>query len=144
MREKHIFTMVRLQDFLTPPDVTIDNPVQEFNGRFGTSVDGIGDFNHDGFGDIIVGSPRNNSFASIYCGSSEGVTTTPSITLTEVGAFGWSVSHAGDIKGNGQNFIIVGDELGAAFLYALNDDGSGHKKKWKKKRHHGDDDSSGH
>ena len=40
--------------------------------------------------------------------------------MTEEGDFGWVVSSVGDIKGNGQNFFIVGTEFGGANLYALN------------------------
>ncbi|MDR4503431.1 MAG: VCBS repeat-containing protein [Candidatus Scalindua sp.] len=101
------------------PDVTFANPQPAFNARFGVSVDGIDDFNHDGFRDIIVGSPYRNSIAAIYYGSSKGITAIPSLTLAEVGFFGSAVSHAGDIKGNGQNFIVVGEEIGGAYLYAL-------------------------
>ncbi len=100
------------------PDVTIDNPRPGFNQRFGASVDGIGDFNYDGFEDIIIGSSSIlNPF--IYFGESEGVAKKPSLTFTDVLSDGWSVSHAGDVKGNGQNFIIVGEEFGGAYLYAL-------------------------
>ncbi len=100
------------------PDVTIDNPRPGFNQRFGASVDGIGDFNYDGFEDIIIGSSSIlNPF--IYYGASEGVAKKPSLTFTDVLSDGWSVSHAGDVKGNGQNFIIVGEKFGGAYLYAL-------------------------
>ncbi|MDL1982885.1 MAG: DUF3466 family protein, partial [Deltaproteobacteria bacterium] len=99
-------------------DVIIDNPNPEYNVRFGESVDGIGDFNHDGFDDIVVGCPYG-SYASIYYGSPEGVSSEPSLILSGINQLGWSVSRVGDIKGNGQNFIIVGEEFGTAYLYAL-------------------------
>ena len=99
-------------------DMIIDNPNPEYNVRFGESVDGIGDFNHDGFDDIVVGCPYG-SYASIYYGSPEGVSSEPSLILSGINQLGWSVSRVGDIKGNGQNFIIVGEEFGTAYLYAL-------------------------
>jgi len=104
------------------PDIIIDNPEPEFNVRFGKSVDGISDFNYDGFDDIIIGCPygdNSNGYASIYYSSPEGFANTPSLTLAKVRYYGWSVSHVGDIKGNGQNFIIVGEEFGGAYLYIL-------------------------
>ncbi len=33
--------------------------------------------------------------------------------------FGWSISRAGDITGDGRNFIMVGEEYGASYLFAL-------------------------
>ncbi|MCK5014252.1 MAG: FG-GAP repeat protein, partial [Candidatus Omnitrophica bacterium] len=99
-------------------DVIIDNPNPEYNVRFGKSIDSIGDFNHDGFDDIVVGCPYG-SYASIYYGSPEGVSSEPSLILSGINWLGWSVSRVGDIKGNGQNFIVVGEEFGTAYLYAL-------------------------
>jgi PKD repeat protein len=110
----------------TIPGVIISNPRPDDNVRFGQSVEGIGDFNYDGFNDIIIGCPYsnvNNGYAAIYYGSSAGISGVPSLLLDGAGSggwsVGWSVHGAGDIKGNGQNFIIVGEEFGASFLYAL-------------------------
>jgi len=109
------------------PDIVIDNPNPQYNVRFGESLCGIKDFNFDGFDDILIGCPYSldngttyNGTAYVYYGSPSGITNAPSINLTEEGSFGWAVSPAGDIKGNGQNFFIVGTEFGGAYLYALN------------------------
>ena len=97
------------------PDVIIDNPYPKQGAGFGDSVDGIGDFNFDGFDDIVIGCPYHGygsdcSYASIYYGTPNGVSDIPSLTLVECGSknwgFGWSASHVGDMKGNGQTFII--------------------------------------
>lgn len=105
-------------------DAIVKNPHPDFNVRFGSTLDGIGDFNGDGFDDIIIGCPYgpfNNTvgFAAVYAGGSNGISTTPLTILHESEYFGWSVSHAGDIRGSGQNFILVGEEFGGAYLYAL-------------------------
>jgi hypothetical protein len=105
-------------------DIVIENPLPEFNVRFGSTLDGIGDFNGDGFDDIIVGCPyspikNTEGFAAVYAGGPDGIGATPLTILHESQYFGWSVSRAGDIRGNGQNFILVGEEFGGAYLYGL-------------------------
>lgn len=105
-------------------DAIIENPHPEFNVRFGSTLDSIGDFNGDGFDDIIIGCPYGpvtdtEGFAAVFAGGPDGIGTTPLTILQESEYFGWSVSHVGDIRGNGQNFILVGEEFGGAFLYAL-------------------------
>jgi hypothetical protein len=103
-------------------DAVVENPLPEFNVRFGSTVDGIGDFNGDGFDDMIIGCPyatATNGFAAVYTGGPDGIGTTPLTILQESEYFGWSVSRAGNIRGNGQTFILVGEEFGGAYLYAL-------------------------
>lgn len=116
--------------FSSAPNVVLSNPFPEENARFGSAVAGIGDFNHDGFDDIAVGCPYGNGgqgCVAVYYGSASGISPTPSLildgglTLPAVGEpafFGFSLSPVGDIKGNGQNFVIAGEETGSSFLYA--------------------------
>jgi hypothetical protein len=96
------------------------------NGGFGQSVSGVGDFNDDGYADVIVGAPYGEAF--IYDGSSSGLSTGASWTQSgeQAGAyFGQSVSGAGDINNDGASDAIVGayeydhDEVdeGAAFVF---------------------------
>ncbi len=106
------------------PNNVADNTL---NGTFagdllGMSVSGAGDFNRDGFDDVIVGASSsdvvglNLGAAFILYGGlvANGVA---DITLGgEVAAdnFGASVSSAGDVNGDGYPDVIVGAELNDA------------------------------
>jgi FG-GAP repeat len=85
--------------------------------HFGYSVAGAGDFNGDGYADVLVGAP-DYSFGTqpggksfLFLGSSTGLTTTFSWSAwgTTVGdRWGASVSGAGDANGDGYADIIIG------------------------------------
>jgi FG-GAP repeat protein len=103
-------------------------------GRLG-AVDTAGDFNGDGFSDVIVGASMydNNGLtdegrASVYLGSSTGLATSPSWIAegNQAGAnLGTSVGTAGDVDGDGIDDVIVGaakytssmSEEGRALVY---------------------------
>ncbi|THU35797.1 T9SS type A sorting domain-containing protein [Niastella caeni] len=104
------------------------------SGGLGSSVSGAGDVNGDGYSDIIVGagSYNNGQIAEgvvfIYHGSATGINTTAATMLEYNQAsalFGWSVSGAGDVNGDGYSDVIVGAKFydngqtneGAAFIY---------------------------
>ncbi|MGH7283643.1 MAG: VCBS repeat-containing protein [Polyangiaceae bacterium] len=67
------------------------------------------DVNGDGYADVAVGSPGENK-VYLYMGSASGLATMPALTLTgpDSGAFGRSVSSAGDVNGDGFADLIVG------------------------------------
>ena len=109
----------------TIPDIVITGPAA--NSWFGWSVSGAGDFNADGYDDVIVGAPEyDNSKGRIYVyfgGSSmdtiaDMYDTGPS-TLYRLGQ---SVSSAGDLNGDGYPDIAAGapganSSRGAAYFY---------------------------
>ena len=103
-----------------------------FNGlsagsNFGYSVSGAGDVNGDGYDDIIIGAYGYSSFtgrAYIYFGGLS-MNTVADVTLTGVSAsnfFGYSVSNAGDVNGDGYSDVVVGaygysSSTGRAYIY---------------------------
>jgi hypothetical protein len=118
------------------PSTTLVNPADQLDGSFGSSVASAGDVNGDGYADLIVGAPRQDSPAMdegnafVYHGGPSGLTATPSRTLDNPanqagGEFGRSVASAGDVNGDGYADVIVGAQLqdggamdeGNAFVY---------------------------
>ncbi|KAF5418272.1 MAG: hypothetical protein C5S49_01955 [Candidatus Methanogaster sp.] len=93
---------------------------------FGSSVASAGDVNGDGYYDVIVGAPDNDTGGNnagksyVYLGSASGLSTTVSWTaIGEVSAdrFGSSVASAGDVNDDGYGDVIVG-------AYGNNDGGN--------------------
>jgi hypothetical protein len=101
---------------------------QAANDRFGWSVSTAGDVNGDGYSDVIVGARFNNAGGTsagrsyIYLGGTS-MDKTADVTMTGAAAydyFGWSVSTAGDVNGDGYSDIIVGapgSGAGRAYIY---------------------------
>ncbi len=94
----------------------------QVSARFGSSVDGAGDVNGDGFADIAVGAPGydkgstvEEGGAFVFLGSASGVVGTgPDDSATRIESeqshaeLGYSVSGAGDVDGDGFDDLIVG------------------------------------
>ncbi len=85
--------------------------------RFGLSVSTAGDVDGDGFSDVIVGAysydngETDEGRAYVFLGSRTGLEATASWTAENNQAssrFGYSVSTAGDINGDGYSEVIVG------------------------------------
>ena len=110
------------------------------NDRSGTSVSGAGDFNGDGFDDLIIGAPGYGSEGSINPGEAfvlfGGATFGASIDLSSLtvsdgikfqgpagtyATVGYSVSAAGDVDGDGFDDVIIGAP------YQYSDPGTGGK-----------------
>lgn len=98
------------------PSATLE-PIESGEG-FGFSLASAGDVNGDGYGDLIVGSPRfssrgrsNVGAASIYFGGPGGMSIDRRQRLEgsfEGGFFGYSVASAGDVNSDGYADVIVG------------------------------------
>ncbi len=89
-----------------------------FNGdsagdRFGYSVSGAGDVDGDGRADLIVGAYRDDpnggdSGSARVLSGVDGTTLYTFAGDSRNDAFGWSVSGAGDVNGDGFDDLIVG------------------------------------
>ena len=101
---------------------------------FGNSVSSAGDVNGDGYSDVIVGAKgydngqTNEGAAFVYHGSAAGIPTSYAVLLENNQAnadFGYSLSSAGDVNGDGYSDVVVGSttydnsltDQGAAYFY---------------------------
>jgi hypothetical protein len=103
------------------------------NDQFGVSISSAGDVNGDGYSDVIVGAWGNDAGGSnfgrayIYFGG-PAMDNIADVVLTGEAAgdhFGFSVSNAGDVNGDGYSDVIVGSffndaggsNAGRAYIY---------------------------
>jgi len=110
-------------------------------------VSTAGDVNGDGYSDIIIGAhwydngQTDEGRAYVYHGSPTGVLSTPSWigeSNQDFAYYGYSVSTAGDVNGDGFSDVIVGAYLydngqtdeGAAFVYHGSPTGLANSPSW--------------
>jgi hypothetical protein len=96
------------------PDVNLTSPISYYD--YTTSVSGAGDVNGDGFDDVLWGTneeyladPGAGHVYLHYGGKS--VQGSPDLAFSEGAqndSFGWSVSGAGDVNGDGYDDVIAG------------------------------------
>ena len=116
-------------DYFPNGEITFDiNMTGEAAGNsFGLSVSSSGDVNGDGYSDVIVGAHgylSNRGRAYIFYG---GLTMNNIADVTMTGEapgnyFGYSVSSAGDVNGDGYSDVIIGayqfnTNRGRAYIY---------------------------
>ncbi len=79
------------------------------------NVSSAGDFNGDGFGDVLVGTPQTSTgfgHMDVYFGSVSGLSLTPDITEMCGGACGTSVATAGDVNDDGYSDVLMSNHFG--------------------------------
>lgn len=141
-QEGAVFVFMGSQSGLSTTAAHVLESNQEIS-YYGESVASAGDVNGDGYSDILVGAYMyDNVFAIdlgatfVYSGSASGVGQNPSMTLMgsqEGSQFGYAVSSAGDLNGDGYSDIIVGSPNyadgqngeGAISIYLASDEGQG-------------------
>ena len=99
---------------------------------FGTDVNANGDYNADGFSDLVYGAPgalNDAGVVHIHYGSVNGYASNPDLVLVgshEGARFGASLTMVGDVDGDGYDDLLVGapghnnasgNSTGAVFVY---------------------------
>lgn len=92
------------------------------NSNFGQTASTCGDYNSDGFSDIIVGAPQNSPYgkAFVYKGSASGLSDSSVWEVIGDGstnAFAFAVGTAGDVNNDGSDDVLITPYSPKAFVY---------------------------
>ena len=112
----------------TAPSLSLNDPPLTSIDQFGAAVAGAGDVNGDGYADFVVGAfgtATQTGAAYVYLGAQHAVATTPATTLKGLVSedqFGFSVSGAGDVDGDGYGDLLIAapsafSSLGSAYVF---------------------------
>src|SRR5713101_3671909 len=122
---------------LNDPYFQIPNPTK-FGGFFGFSVAAVGDLNHDGVPDVLVGVPHHSNFGADHINAGEAFVLSGKdgsiiFTLTdpdeeEGNRMGYAVAGLGDVNGDGVPDMVVGvpkenasdvlPDVGTAYIFS--------------------------
>jgi hypothetical protein len=85
--------------------------------HFGRSVSGAGDFDNDGYDDLVIGAPKSDAGSLdggqvyVYSGLTGFRIVTYNLAVQEGDNLGWSVSGAGDVNNDGYDDIMMGEPM---------------------------------
>jgi hypothetical protein len=102
----------------------IFSPSTQGHYWYGISTESAGDFNDDGFDDVLISSPYPG--VVYMCFGSNNMDNIPDLVFSNnnYAKFGWRVNCAGDVNGDGIADIVIGErhynEIGAAYIYLGN------------------------
>jgi hypothetical protein len=118
--EGRVFIILGESSYVSPVVQFVDG--NQSTAYLGWSVSGGGDFNHDGYDDLLAGAVSwdngagDNGAAMLFLGSADGVITTPALIVARedtVGdqAFGTSVALVGSVNADQWDDLVIGDPL---------------------------------